>query len=292
MNSRVTLSQLRVFLAALEHGNLTIAASELEMSQSAVSHALAELERNLGARLLERGRFGAKATVLGEQIAVQSRIIFRAEMAMLEEVSASQGQLKGLVRIASLRSVATHVLPDLIKAFRKLHNGVQFEIQSGEGVAHGVEKAVLKARADLGLMAAPIESGLDVYDFFKDEWVALFPSSQAPKNQVATWQEILELPFLLCNEAGAPTLRAYFAQHQQTLAQAAQVEDDSVILSMVAHGFGVSILARLATLPVPEGVTVRLLPERLERKIVMAVQPKLRSVVVEAFLEFLRSART
>jgi DNA-binding transcriptional LysR family regulator len=178
MNSRVTLSQLRVFLAALEHKNLTIAASELEMSQSAVSHALAELERNLGARLLERGRFGALATVLGEQIAIQARIMLRAETAMLEEVAATQGQLSGLVRIASLRSVATHVLPDFIQTFRVLQPKVQFEIQSGEGIAHGVENAVRTARADLGFLAAPLTSDLDCFEFFQDEWVALFPSAK------------------------------------------------------------------------------------------------------------------
>jgi DNA-binding transcriptional LysR family regulator len=289
MNSRVTLSQLRVFLAAVELGNLTNAAAELEMSQSAVSHALSELERNLGARLLERGRFGAKATVLGEQIAIQTRIMLRAEAAMLEEVAASRGQLKGLIRIASLRSVATHVLPDFIQAFRVLHPEVQFEIQSGEGVAHGVENAVRTARADLGFLAAPLHTDLDSFEFFKDEWVALFSSRNAPTQETATWQDILEQPFLLCNEAGAPTLREYFARHQQILNPAAQVEDDSVILSMVAHGFGVSILARLATLPLPEGVVVRFPPEQLERKIIVAIQPKLKSVVVEAFLEFLRN---
>ncbi len=290
MNSRVTLSQLRVFLAAVELGHLTNAAADLEMSQSAVSHALSELERNLGARLLERGRFGARATVLGEQIALQARIMLRAEAAMLEVLAASQGQLKGLIRIACLRSVATHVLPDFIQAFRVKYPQVQFEIQSGEGIANGVENAVRTARADLGFLAAPLTSDLEHFEFFKDEWVALFSNTNAPKQETATWQEILEQPFLLCNEAGAPTLRDYFARHQKTLIPAAQVEDDSVILSMVAHGFGVSILARLATLPLPDGVAVRLLPEQLERKIIVAVQPKLKSVVVEAFIKFLRSA--
>ncbi len=290
MNSRVTLSQLRVFLAAVELGNLTNAAADLEMSQSAVSHALSELERNLGARLLERGRFGARTTVLGEQIALQARIMFRAEASMLEEITASRQQLSGLIRIASLRSVATHVLPDFIQAFRVKHPQVQFEIQSGEGVANGVENAVRTARADLGFLAAPETTDLDCFEFFKDEWVALFSNTNAPKQETATWQEILEQPFLLCNEAGAPILRDYFARHQKNLIPAAQVEDDSVILSMVAHGFGVSILARLATLPLPDGVAVRLLPEQLERKIIVAVQPKLKSVVVEAFIKFLKSA--
>ncbi len=284
----LTLAQLKIFLAALEQGNLTNAAAELELSQSAVSHALLQLERNLGGRLLERGRFGARATALGERIARQARIMLRAEAAMLEEIRLEQGNLQGIIRIASLRSIATHVLPDLIQAFKVLHPKVRFELQSGEGMAHGVENAVRSARADLGFLAAPVETDLNSHDFFRDEWVALFPKQNAPSTQQASWSSILEQPFLLCNEAGAPTIRDYFARHQQPLEKAAQVEDDSVILSMVAHGFGVSILPRLATLPLPNGVTTRALPEPLERRIVVARLPQLESRVVGAFLEFIQ----
>ena len=287
----VTLSQVRVFLAVLEASNLTNAAAELEISQSAVSHAVAQLEQALGGRLLERGRFGARATLLGQRVAVQARIMLRAEAAMLEEARFETGALAGTVRIASLRSVATHVLPDFIQAFRQLHPNVTFELQSGEGIADGVENAVRQAKADLGFLAAPVGQALHSYDFFEDDWVALFPANRAPQKSVATWTEILELPFLLCNEAGAPTLRQFFAQHQQILEPAAQVEEDSVILSMVAHGFGVSILARLATLPLPNGVKVCALPENLMRKIVIAVRPNLESRVALAFLQFCRAAK-
>ncbi len=290
INARVTLSQLRVFLAALEQGNLTTAAAELDMSQSAVSHALAELEKILGAKLLERGRFGAKATLLGSRIAVQARLMLRAEAAMFEEVHLEHGELQGIIRIASLRSIATHVLPDIIQAFQVLHRNVHFEIQSGEGFAHGVENAVRTGKADLGMMGAPVATDLESWVFARDEWVAVFPEAVAPTAAQATWSEILALPFLLCNEAGAPTVREYFVKHQQTLEKAAQVEDDSVILKMVKHGLGVSMLAQLATLPLPQGVSIRALPQPLERRLMVVVQPQTTSPIIRAFLEFVRFA--
>jgi DNA-binding transcriptional LysR family regulator len=283
---KMSLAQLRVFLAALEQGSITNAAAELEMSQSAVSHALSELERLLGGKLLLRGRFGAKATALGERVALQARLMLRAEAAIFEEARLEQGALQGTLKIATLRSIATHILPDLIGSFGKLHPKVRFQIQSGEGVANGAENAVRTARADLGFLAAPVAQDLVALPFLHDEWVAAFPAQHAPKTPNANFAQMLELPFLLCNEAGAPTVRQYFSKHHQNLTPAAQVEDDSVILSMVAHGFGVSVLPRLATLPVPEGVVLCGLPEPLERQIVVAVRQGKSGRLLEAFLEF------
>jgi DNA-binding transcriptional LysR family regulator len=288
-SKKLSLAQLRVFLAALEQGSVTNAAAELEMSQSAVSHALSELERLLGGKLLLRGRFGAKATALGERVALHARLMLRAEAAIFEEARLEQGALHGTLKIATLRSIATHILPDLIGAFQKQHQNVRFQIQSGEGVAGGAEQAVRSARADLGLLAAPVAGDLHYTPFLQDEWVAVFPAQYAPQTPTASFAQILELPFLLCNEAGAPTVRDYFAKHQKALPQAAQVEDDSVILSMVAHGFGVSVLPRLATLPVPQGVVLRGLPEPLERRIVLAVRPEQSSKLLEAFVQFTSS---
>ncbi len=289
MNARVTLAQIRVFLAAVEQRNLTNAALELQMSQSAVSHAILELERNLGVRLLERGRFGALPTPIGERIAIQARIMLRAEAAMFEEISEQRHDLTGSIRIASLRSVAVHVLPSVIRKFKAVHPKVNFEILSGEGIANGVENAVLAARADLGFLAAPVTEQLNSFFFAKDEWVALFPTDHAPIQKTATWEDLLSQPFILCNEAGAPTLREYFMRYNQNFVEAAQVQTDGMILEMVAKGLGISILARLATLPLPKAIAVKALPETLERKIMVAVQPKLESPAVQTFLEFIRS---
>jgi DNA-binding transcriptional LysR family regulator len=203
---KLTLAQLRVFLAALEQGSITNAAAELEMSQSAVSHALSELERLLGSKLLLRGRFGAKATALGERVALQARLMLRSEALIFQEAQLEQGALNGTLKIATLRSIATHILPDLIGVFGQLHPKVRFLIQSFEGVADGAENAVRSARADLGFLAAPVAQDLSATPFLLDEWVVVFPEKHAPKTQTASFAEMLELPFLLCNEAGAPTV--------------------------------------------------------------------------------------
>jgi DNA-binding transcriptional LysR family regulator len=285
--SEFTLTQLHVFLAIIEHGSLTSAASELDLSQSAVSHALAELERNLGVRLLERGRFGAKPTMVGERIARHARMMQALEGSIHSEVNLELGELRGHLRIASFRSVATHLLPDLVTQFGKLHPNVTFEIQSLEGLDRGVDRTLFEGRADIGVLMLPCDDGLDAQEFARDDWMAAFPKKLAPRSKHCTWEDLERLPFLLCNEAGANAVRMYWQANGQQMRKAAQVEDDSVILSMVAHGFGLSVLARLAMEPVPEGVVLRHLPESLERRFAVASVPALNDTpLVRAFKAF------
>ena len=286
------MTQLHVFLAIIEHGSLTSAASELNLSQSAVSHALAELERNLGARLLERGRFGAKPTAVGERIARHARMMQMLEGSLHSEVKLELGELHGHLRIVSFRSVATHLLPDLVAQFGKQHPNVSFEIQSLEGLDRGVDRTLLEGRADIGVLVLPCDDGLDAQEFVRDDWMAAFPKKLAPRGKQCTWEDLERLPFLLCNEAGANAVRTYWQVHGQTMRKVAQVEDDSVILSMVAHGFGLSMLARLAMEPVPEGVVLRRLPEALERRFAAASLPALNDTpLIRAFKAFATSTK-
>jgi DNA-binding transcriptional LysR family regulator len=288
LKNEFTLAQLRVFLAIIEYASLTSAASELDMSQSAVSHALAELERNLGVRLLERGRFGAKPTAVGERIARHARMMQTLERSIHSEVNLELGELHGHLRIASFRSVATHLLPDVVTQFGRVHANVSFEIQSLEGMDRGVERTLLEGRADLGVLMLPCSPTLDALELAKDEWMAVFPKNKAPRGKYCTWADLERLPFLLCNEAGANAVRTYWNANGQQMRQVAQVEDDSVILSMVAHSFGLSVLARLAMEPVPEGVVLRHLPEPLERRFAVATMPALNDTpLVRAFKAFI-----
>jgi DNA-binding transcriptional LysR family regulator len=213
-------------------------------------------------------------------------------VSIYSEVNLELGELRGHLRIASFRSVATHLLPDLVTQFGKQHPNVTFEIQSLEGLDRGVERTLLEGRADLGVLMLPCSPTLDALEFARDEWMAVFPKNKAPRGKQCTWTDLERLPFLLCNEAGANAVRTYWQANGQQMRKVAQVEDDSVILSMVAHGFGLSVLARLAMEPVPEGVVLRQLPEALERRFAVASVPTLNDTpLVRAFKAFITNTK-
>jgi len=64
----MTFTQLEIFVAVVECQSFSLAASHLGISQSAVSHAVANLETELGVMLVERHRLGIALTEVGERV--------------------------------------------------------------------------------------------------------------------------------------------------------------------------------------------------------------------------------
>lgn len=148
-SSRIKLSQLRALVAVVEYSNFSEAALHLELSQSAVSHAIATLEEELGVLLLSRGRHGAHLTPVGERVTNHARSVLQLLEAMVKEANLEKGLHGGSVRLASFRSVATHLLPAMIAQFRSHFPKIAVTI-----IEHfdyvGVEQALREGRADIG----------------------------------------------------------------------------------------------------------------------------------------------
>ena len=79
------LQQLRAFLGVLDSSSFSEAALDLGTAQSTVSYAVAELERELGVKLLARGRFGAEPTEVGLKVAGHARAILKLTDAVQQE---------------------------------------------------------------------------------------------------------------------------------------------------------------------------------------------------------------
>ncbi|HZE40093.1 MAG TPA: LysR family transcriptional regulator, partial [Stackebrandtia sp.] len=77
MTSDPQPAELRVIDAVARAGSFSAAATELGLTQSAVSHAVRAVERKLGAVLFERGRRGASPTAAGERAVVHARGVLR-----------------------------------------------------------------------------------------------------------------------------------------------------------------------------------------------------------------------
>ena len=101
------LNQLKMLVAVAEHGSFSAAAAELGCTQSRISHAIAELEAELGVSLLARGRAGSAPTGAGQRVLEKARQMLRLEDG-LREAALAGGGLSGSVRIACFRSIGTH----------------------------------------------------------------------------------------------------------------------------------------------------------------------------------------
>lgn len=287
---QIKLSQLRAFIAVAEQGNFGEAALQLGLSQSAVSHAIATLEAMLGVVLLARGRHGASLTPVGDRVLTYARQIMQSLDGMLKEANLAKGLQGGQVRIASFRSVATHILPEAIAQFRQRFPDITVKLTDHEDLPE-VEQTLREGRADIGFTYLPTSEDFEVWELLQDEFVALFPPLFKLKDARLSWEDLAHYPMIMPPETDATMLQfhAHCLTFHCRLNVAYRVNTDSTIVSMVARGLGAAVLPRLAAEPVPAGVQVFSLPVPLYRVIGIAVlADALQVPAVFAFLDILK----
>lgn len=144
-----SLRELRVFVAAVDSGSFTEAASQLFISQAAVSRTIAGLERGIGTRLLRRVPRGCELTSAGRQILPSARRVL-AEAGRFDEFLARKHDL---LRIGyAWAALGKHTTP-LLRAWRNRGDGseLEFVLQNSPtaGLVEGLcEVAVLRREVD------------------------------------------------------------------------------------------------------------------------------------------------
>jgi DNA-binding transcriptional LysR family regulator len=284
LERRPSLAQLRALVAIAQHGSFSAAALEIDTSQSALSHAIRELEETLGTRVLERGRLGAKLTPLGARVLAHARDAMTSLEALEQEAMLERGGLRGTVRIMSLRSLGTHFLPPAIREFRARYPEVQLQFIDEPRPHHVIDLAVRDGVVDVGLLELPCNAELLEFELGRDEY-ALLTSSALPEVRIASWSDFASQTVIVDDECN----RRVFQKHSPTvIGNGLRITEDSVILGMVAGGLGISVMPMLAASPIPNGVKVQPLPEPLERRLGLAVTRRRMTVpAVRAFVESL-----
>ncbi|MGB3404969.1 MAG: LysR family transcriptional regulator [Microcoleaceae cyanobacterium] len=286
---RLKLSQLRALVAVADYGNFSEAALALDLSQSTVSHAIATLETELGVILLNRGRYGANLTPVGERIVSQARQIQNLIEQMGVEANREKGLQGGEIRIASFRSIATHLLPPVISRLSRHYPNVQVIITEMDDTVE-IEQALRGGHADICFTYLPAAVEFETWEVMRDDYIAVFDATHAVNSDPLTWQELATYPLILSTvSCCANLIYQYLKTSPYPVNVAYQVRQDSTIMSMVMQGLGVGILPRLAAEPLPSQAIIRQLPSYLERVIGVAiVKDKIHSPAVFAFLDALR----
>jgi DNA-binding transcriptional LysR family regulator len=140
-----TLRHMAVLVAVGEAGSITKAAQRLHLTASAVSTAITELERRLGATLTVRQRAkGVELTPTGEEVVLRARDLLRDATALQDEMRGS-GAITGPVRVGCYQSLGPTVLPPLISDFTTAHPRatVEFHEASQDDLRHLIDRGLL-----------------------------------------------------------------------------------------------------------------------------------------------------
>ncbi|QRQ85183.1 LysR family transcriptional regulator [Cupriavidus oxalaticus] len=118
LSRKLRFSQIVVFEQVLRSGSILRAAQALNMTQSAVTKVVHELENQLGAPLLVRGNRGVSATEFGELVAKRAKSLLAELRYMTEEVNAFRTGAAGHVFVGTLISASAALLPRAIQLLK------------------------------------------------------------------------------------------------------------------------------------------------------------------------------
>ncbi len=169
----MNLLHWRLLAAVADSGNITRAAERVGMTQSGASQAIAQLEALLGFQVFVRERRNISVTALGDEVTKHARLML-AQLDAIRRLSEESRGLQGRrVRLGSFPSVTSTFLPGLLRAFKRLHPGIEVIVL--EGTDEEVEEWLAADTVDLGVVMNPLSGRAD-FILGKDEWVAVLPA--------------------------------------------------------------------------------------------------------------------
>ncbi len=240
----MNLAKYEALAAAVEQGSLTLAAGQLGITQSAVSHNLDSLEKELGFPVLKRGRAGVRLTEEGERLMPAVRALLSSAEQLGQTAAAIRGLNTGMVRIGAFTSVAVHWLPGVLKEFQADYPGVDFRLLNGD--YHDVEQWLSDGSIDVGFVTVPCELNCECIPLMEDRLLAILPKN----SRFASYPKF---PLVECEKEPFISLLKSSDHDARRALAAAGVEpnvrfytkDDYAILAMVEQGLGMSIMPEL-----------------------------------------------
>ena len=151
----MTLEQLRIFIAVAEKQHVTRAASELNLTQSATSSAIAALEVRYGIKLFDRVGRGIVLTQTGRDFLGEARAVVARAKAAAQVLDDLAGLKRGSLSLAASQTVANYWLPQRIETFRKAYPGIDLHVSTGN--TEQVAQAVHRGTADLGFVEGEVD---------------------------------------------------------------------------------------------------------------------------------------
>ena len=127
----MTLNQVEIFLKTVSHKNFTKAGEDIGMTQSAVSHAIVNLEKDLGVKLFERSKKGVELTTDGLEINEHMQAIYKHVNAIYESVETKIKLPKCTIRIGVFSSISSSILPKIIRAYNQTYPQVKIVLFEG-----------------------------------------------------------------------------------------------------------------------------------------------------------------
>jgi DNA-binding transcriptional LysR family regulator len=263
----VTLPQLRALVTVVDRASFTGAATKLGVSQSAVSHAVLGLEKEVGGRVLLR-EGGVELTVLGHRVVEHARAAL-ASVSALESSVRKDEALAGIVRLGAVATVCQGLLPELVPLWAAKLPNVDVSIYEGDDdeMPEWLENGIV----DVAILVEPSPMPQGGKLVATDEFAAVVRADHPLAGLDSIPLAELDEDGLIVSTGGCEThVRKMHEEAGLPYAYSHRVREMSTLFRMVEQGMGVAIVPSLGRGMLPDSLVMRSLAKRRPRRLVLS----------------------
>ena len=185
----MTLFTYEIFEAVVQEKSFQKASSLLNMTPSAVSHAISNMEKEIGFSLFVRGKQETTLTTHGELLLPYVRAVLQSEESLRETIAGFRGLEKGTVKLGGFNSVCSMWIPTIVKRFQEHFPNIRIEIY--QGTYADLVEWLRNGTIDLCIMSAVDSEGFDYTPLYHDRLLCVVPKGFQTKNpKYITFEEM------------------------------------------------------------------------------------------------------
>ncbi len=229
---------LKSFVVLAESDSVSQAARKLYIAQSALSNRLKALEKECGATLIERDYHNFKLTACGRQFYERALKIVELTDCAVEEIRSAVTGAGGTLTLAATPSLATGVLRDLIKRYRREYPAVT--LRTFEGATPHVLYRLDEGLCDVAFVRSPFTTNpaYSVHTVYRDKMKVL---SAEPLPQVMGFEELFKYPLILTHRY-ASMLERIARRLGTELDSPVQCEEIATCVAFAESGLGLTMV--------------------------------------------------
>ena len=240
---RYSLKQVRVFLKVAHYENISKAALDLSMSQSAVSSALSDFERHYDIQLFDRNGKKLQLNELGRALRPQAQALF--EQAQAFEQHLQQQNTVPALRVGATLTIGNYLAVGIMAQYMKQHAGAQVQLHVAN--TESISEQVRNFELDIGLIEGELQSPeLDVIPWLEDELVVFCsPTHPLARRKKLSDKDLLGATWIL-RESGSGTRQTFDRAMAGLLSQinvSLELEHTEAIKRAVEADLGISCLS-------------------------------------------------
>jgi LysR family hydrogen peroxide-inducible transcriptional activator len=243
----ITLRQLRYLASLARHRHFGRAAEDCSVSQPALSMQIRELERELGAELVERRPGDIILTDTGEEVAARAEHILAATRDLVE-FAGHRDLLSGTLRLGIIPTLAPYLLPRLLPRLQAAHGRLRLEVR--ETQTRALVEELAGGSLDALLLALPV-AGADVetLHLFDDRFLLAVPKDdpQSAATRVAV-SDVDQGRLILLEEGHClrDQALAFCGHSTRDMPAGLGATSLATVMQMVANGYGVTLVPEIA----------------------------------------------